>query len=106
MRTEKAVENLRKAKTEATRHYAAAIQEARNWELIIEDLDAEMTEIAQEKNGMNRAAGRVRLAIIVITALVLLTILFCTQGCQTLKGGLGDAAWISQKLSDNIVTEK
>jgi len=40
-----------------------------------------------------------------LVVLVLASIVLTTVGCQTLKGGLGDAAWISQKLADNIDTE-
>lgn len=41
--------------------------------------------------------------VLILIALVLALLL---GGCQTFKGATGDGAWMLQKLSDNVVTEK
>lgn len=38
--------------------------------------------------------------------LVFVLLLLIIAGCQTFKGATGDGAWMLQKLSDNVQTEK
>lgn len=66
---------------------------------IIEDLSTEM----ESREAI--ASRRVLSATMAVNILVLAVVLF-VSGCQTLKGSLADSAWIAQKLSDNINTEK
>lgn len=44
---------------------------------------------------------RLKFMVIIVNVAVILSIV----GCQTLKGGMGDAAWLLQKGADNINTE-
>ena len=67
--------------------------------MIIESISREMDRREAE------AYRRVKSAVWVVNVLVLAVIVLTTSGCQTLKGGLGDAAWIIQKGADNINTE-
>ena len=62
---------------------------------VIEDITTEM----EDREAV--ASRRVLAAVACINILVLATILL-VSGCQTLKGAMGDSAWLIQKGADNI----
>lgn len=92
MRDKKAAENLRQAKTEATRRYAEATKEARQWELIIEDLDAELVEIAQD--GKKPMYGKARIGVMLAIALILAAV--ALTGCKATAGLGRDITWVGE----------
>jgi len=87
------------------------IGEIQLWNEIIEDLKEQagyakaLKDRIRLAKSLNDARGCLKYAESKILALVLLAILFCSQGCQTIKGVTGDAGWILTELSDNIQTE-
>ncbi len=53
--------------------------------------------------------GEIRLKKHKLESILLWTIIslmLIISGCQTFKGATGDSAWMLQKLSDNVQTEK
>lgn len=57
--------------------------------------------IIRFRNTAKRVVQRIEARILVCLVLCLLI-----AGCQTFKGATGDTAWMLQKLSDNVQTEK
>lgn len=56
-----------------------------------------------------KAYWKTRARVEIIESVLLWTIvslMLIIAGCQTLKGATGDGAWMLQKLSDNVQTEK
>ena len=118
MRTEekeKALAYLEKTKADAMVFYTEACEDVERWEEVINDCEDEALEIRRSGNAAIEALV-VKVALAIVTALVLLSIVL-TAGCQTVKAGLygtgrlagaagQDAKWIAEKLADNIQVQE
>lgn len=77
------------------------------WEMMVNDVDAEIAEIQAKQRALKQASGRARIGIIFITFLVLASILLSgchfISGCGTAIQGLGtDITQASDGYMDNI----
>ena len=52
-----------------------ARENVKAWELLVNDVDAEIAEIQQRQRALRRASGRVRTGVIFVSILVIVTII-------------------------------
>ncbi len=80
--SEKAVEYIQKTKADAMRMLDDARHEVECWENVVRECDNDFADASFDR----RASGKCRIAIIVITVLVLISIVVCGSGCGTIEG--------------------
>jgi hypothetical protein len=81
---------------------------AKTVEEFIDNMELLRTCREQVKRLERRILGTMhtRLLIMIVLVNILCLVMIVCSSCQTLKGGLGDSAWMLQKLSDNVKIEQ
>ena len=103
---EEVIKYWNKTKRDAMIFYTEACEDADRWKDVIEECDAEVVAAVHSKGSADIQALIVKFTLAFITFLVLVTIIYTTSGCQTVKGVCGDTGWILTELSENIQTQE
>ena len=99
-KTKKTIEYINKTKQDALRFLKEAQEDVALWTMVVNGCDTDIKEASNRKP----MYGKARLGVMAAIALILLAV--ALSGCQTLKGAMGDSAWLIQKGADNIQVEE